>query len=74
MCMCFVYLNCKIELSLKLKISCMFLELLGLFAIIDINDFVPFGFGNWKMDIHVPSHSPVEGSEEGESERDDFDS
>lgn len=52
----------------------MFLELLGLFAIIEINDFVPFGFGNWKMGTRVPSHSLVAGSEEGESERDDFDS
>lgn len=63
---CLVCLNCKVKLSLKRKIPCMFLELFGLFATIEINDFVPLGFGNWKIGTHVPSHSLVAGSEEGE--------
>lgn len=59
-------LNCKVKLSLKRKIPCMVLELFGLFATAEINDFLPFGFGNWKMGIHILRHSLVAGSEEGE--------
>lgn len=45
----------------------MFLELFSLFATIEINDFVSFGFEIWKIGTHAPSHSLVTGSgEEGE--------
>lgn len=64
-------LNRNVKLLLKRKISCMFLELFCLFATVEINDFVPFGFGNWKIGTHVPSHSLVAGSEEREKERGD---
>jgi len=71
---CLVRLNCKVKLSLKRKILCMFLELFGLFAAVEINYFIPFGFGSCKIGTHVPSHSLVASSEEGKQERGDFNS
>lgn len=69
MAVCLVCLNCKVKLSVKRKIPCVFFKLF--FATVGRKNFVHLGFGNWKMGTDIPSHSPVAGSEEGNWERDE---
>lgn len=62
---CCVCLKRKVKLPLKKKLPCMFLAVF-FFATVEINYFVPFGFGNLKTGTHGSSHSPVTGGEGGE--------